>query len=42
MGMVNEPVVTTFATADPETDPMKPLAITEVFAGPPVMRPVRL
>jgi hypothetical protein len=33
--MVNEPVATTFATADPDTDPMKPLAITLVLAGPP-------
>ncbi len=40
-GMVKEPVATVFATALPETDPMKPLEITAIFAGPPTRRPVR-
>ena len=40
MGMVKEPVVTTLATAEPETVPMKPLATTEALAGPPVRWPV--
>ena len=34
-GMVNEPVVTTLATAEPETVPMKPDATAEALAGPP-------
>ena len=38
-GMVNVPVVTTFATALPERDPMKALATAAVFAGPPWLPP---
>ena len=34
--------VTVYAgvTAEPDTEPMKPLAMTPVLAGPPVKRPV--
>ncbi len=39
-GMVKEPVVTTFATADPDTVPMNPLATAEALAGPPTRWPV--
>ena len=38
--MVKEPVVTTLATAEPETVPMKPLATAEALAGPPTRWPV--
>jgi len=37
---VKEPVATVFATALPDTDPMKPLATTAILAGPPTLRPV--
>ena len=40
MGIVKDPVATTLATALPATDPMNPLAITAVLAGPPEKRPV--
>ncbi len=40
MGMVNVPVPTTLATALPEIVPNKALAMTAVFAGPPVILPV--
>ena len=36
-GMVKEPVATVLATALPETDPIKPLAKTAIFAGPPTL-----
>ena len=39
IGMVNVPVVTALATALPESDPIKPLANTEINAGPPRIRP---
>ena len=39
MGMVSAPVVTVFAIADPEIDPMAAEAITLAFAGPPRNRP---
>ena len=35
IGMVNEPVVTVFAIALPEIDPIAAEAITEALAGPP-------
>ena len=38
-GMVKVPVVTTLATDDPETRPVKPLATTADFAGPPLYLP---
>ena len=38
-GMVKVPVVTTFATALPDSDPMKALATAAVLAGPPRVRP---
>ncbi len=38
-GIVNVPVVTTFATALPESEPMKALATAAVLAGPPRVRP---
>ena len=41
-GIVKVPVVTTFATALPDSDPMKALAIAAVFAGPPRVRPATL
>jgi hypothetical protein len=39
MGMVRLPVVTTFATALPEREPIKALATAAVLAGPPWVRP---
>ena len=39
-GMVNEPVVTTLATAEPDTVPMKPEATADALAGPPTRWPV--
>ena len=39
--MVNEPVVTTFAIADPLILPSKPAAITATFAGPPFVCPAK-
>ena len=39
--MVKEPVVTTLATADPDTVPMKPEATTAALAGPPMRWPVK-
>jgi hypothetical protein len=39
IGIVNVPVVAVFATALPESEPIKPLLITEIFAGPPGLRP---
>jgi len=41
MGIVNEPVVTTFAVALPEIEPIRALATTAVFAGPPLILPVK-
>ena len=38
--MVKAPVVTTLATAEPETVPMNPLATAEALAGPPILCPV--
>src|SRR6056297_842615 len=38
-GIVNAPVVTTFATADPFIDPKSPLDTTATFAGPPLPPP---
>jgi hypothetical protein len=40
MGIVNDPVATTLATALPATEPINPLATTAVLAGPPENRPV--
>ena len=39
--MVNVPVVTTFATAEPLMEPRKPEARTATFAGPPLVCPAR-
>ena len=39
IGIVKLPVVTALATALPESEPIKPLPITETFAGPPAPRP---
>jgi Fe-S cluster assembly protein SufB len=39
-GIVNAPVVTTFATAEPDTVPIMALATTAALAGPPVRCPV--
>ena len=39
-GMVREPVPTVFATALPEILPIKPLASTAIFAGPPTVLPI--
>ena len=39
IGIVNVPVVTAFATALPESEPMSPLPSTETLAGPPGDRP---
>ena len=39
-GIVKEPVVTTFASDDPEIVPRNPDATTAVFAGPPTYLPV--
>ena len=38
-GIVNVPVVTTFATALPESEPMSALATAAVLAGPPFVCP---
>ncbi len=38
-GMVNVPVVTTLATALPDSEPMNALATAAVLAGPPLVRP---
>ena len=38
-GMVNVPTVTTFAVELPETMPVRPLAMTEALAGPPLYLP---
>ena len=38
-GMVKVPVVTTLATALPDSDPMKALAAAAVLAGPPRVLP---
>ena len=35
VGIVTDPVVITFATADPEKEPNIPDEITATFAGPP-------
>ncbi len=40
-GIVKDPVVTVFATELPDTLPMRALATTAAFAGPPLLRPVR-
>jgi len=37
MGMVNMPVETVLAMADPEMEPKSPEAITETLAGPPIV-----
>ncbi len=37
--MVKLPVVTTLLTAEPEMEPIRPEATTEVRAGPPARRP---
>jgi len=37
--MVKAPVVTTFAIAEPEIEPMPALAITAALAGPPGFLP---
>jgi len=39
IGMVKEPVPTTFATDDPDTVPNRALEITATFAGPPAAQP---
>ena len=39
--MVKEPVVTTFASDEPEIVPSRPDATTAVFAGPPAYLPVK-
>ena len=39
IGMVNVPVVAVFATALPESEPIRPLLRTATFAGPPELRP---
>jgi hypothetical protein len=39
--MVKAPVVTTFATAEPESIPMNPDAKTDALAGPPRVLPNR-
>ena len=39
IGIVNVPVVAVFATALPESDPIRPLASTATLAGPPELRP---
>ena len=41
MGIVKVPVVTTFAIEDPEIIPVKPEAIIEALAGPPLNLPTR-
>ena len=41
IGIVNAPEPTVLATELPETVPCRALAITAVFAVPPVNRPVR-
>ncbi len=40
-GMVKEPVVTTLATALPETVAIRALETMDAFAGPPTLWPVR-
>jgi hypothetical protein len=40
-GIVNVPVVTTFATGEPDIVPMRRLLNTAVLAGPPRELPVR-
>jgi len=40
-GIVNDPVVTVFATELPEIMPKKQLDTTAALAGPPVVQPVR-
>ena len=40
-GMENAPVVMTLATAEPDTDPNRPLVMQATLAGPPACRPVR-
>ena len=40
-GIVNMPVVQTFATDEPETVPIRPELTTATFAGPPVDQPAR-
>ena len=39
IGIVKVPVVAVFATALPESEPIRPLPRTETLAGPPVERP---
>ena len=41
-GMVNVPVVTTFAMEEPEIRPVMADATTAAFAGPPRIWPMRL
>ena len=40
IGMVSGPVVATSAVGLPETEPYRPLAVTQALAAPPRMRPV--
>tara|TARA_B100001179_G_scaffold51574_1_gene34910 strand:+ start:709 stop:969 length:261 start_codon:yes stop_codon:yes gene_type:complete len=39
IGMVKVPVVTVFATEDPEIKPVRPEAKIAAFAGPPLILP---
>ena len=39
IGIVKVPVVTVFATEDPEINPVKPEAKIAAFAGPPLIFP---
>ena len=41
IGMVNAPVETVLAIAEPETEPKKPEAMTATLAGPPTLLPAR-
>ena len=40
-GMEKAPVVITLATAEPDTDPNRPLVMQATLAGPPACLPVR-
>ena len=42
IGIVNVPVVTTLAIEDPEIIPVKPDAIIDALAGPPLNLPTRV
>ena len=41
IGIVMTPVETTFATADPDTDPIRPEPTTATMPAPPTKRPAR-